>query len=414
MKKDKTIRILGIPLYKRTIKKGELKIHICGIRIKKTRLNPYELLSEGYYDLNYVPNFSYSENKQKNILIIKTDSIGDYVIMRNFWEEIRHSEKYKNAKITLILSSAMKGVAEFLDEINIEKFFYVPHPFWKKSTQEKALVLSELFKQGLQKHYDTILFPNLNRVNYEDFNILVAQHISANEKIISLGDIDINNFDNMEKNYLFTQVISDYNSLLNFEFNSNKYFFEKACEHKIKLPIHHIDLPKKNNGCIVINPSSQEKMKMWHGNNWIELIKKLIQKYHKEIVLIGSKEEFDTCHRIQKYVGEDFCSLAINRPFSEIIPLINNADLFIGNDSACFHISVSCKTKAICIAGGAGYQRFTNYPESPLYKVVLAPETKHYIEEHNISKEKMGLVGAVNSVTVTQVFETAKELLTKS
>lgn len=398
-------------ILKTKYKNGKEKIYFCGIKIRAKTLTSDERLKKGYYDLEYVPDFLYSDKKEKNILIVKTDSIGDYVLMRNFWAELRASEKYKQAKITLLLSSAMKGIAEFLDKDIVEQIFYVPHPFWKKSTKEKAKVLYQLFKQGLKKQYDVVLFPNVNRRVFEDFNILVAQYISSNEKIIHLGELDINNFDEMKNNYLFTRVIFDYKAWMNFEIENSRYFFEKVCDCKINLPMHYINLPKNNNNLIIINPSSQEKIKIWHRNNWVELIRQLVEQYQKKVVLIGSKDEFEMCQQIQRYVGEDNCSLAINRPFSEIIPLINNADLFIGNDSACFHIAVSCKTKAICIAGGGGYQRFTNYPKSSLYKVVLADEVKQYIDEANCDTARLSLVGTVNSVTVKQVYDAVQKLL---
>jgi hypothetical protein len=38
----------------------------------------------------------------KNLLLIKTDVIGDYILFRNFISEIRKKTKYQNANITLV------------------------------------------------------------------------------------------------------------------------------------------------------------------------------------------------------------------------------------------------------------------------------------------------------------------------
>lgn len=395
-------------------RKGNLRFCIFGMRFLKIKLST--LLRFGIYSLSYKPDFTCvkkQRSQKKEVLIIKTDSIGDYVLMRNFWKVVQQSEKFKDAKITLILSSAVKGLAELLDGDDVDKIFYVPHPFWRKSTRQKAVILSKLFKEGLKTRYDAILFPNINRLAYEDFNILIAQNIAANETIIQLGEMNVNNHRDMKRNYLFTHVVSNYEAWDTFEFFGNRTFFERACECQVDLTLPEIVMEKHPSSIIVINPSSQEFLKIWHPNNWVRIIELLIAKYQKDVVLIGSRSESDFCLNIHNQLSSanfERCRLAINKSWREVISLINDAALFMGNDSACFHIAVACKTKAICLTGGSGFQRFTNYPKSSRYEVLLAPETKTYLKNADSTKRKT-FVGAVNSITIQQVIQAVEKLL---
>ena len=65
-----------------------------------------------FVDLFVFPN---SKIKTGSLLLIRLDSIGDYVLFRNFIRELKTSEKYKNHHITLLGNASWKAVAEKLD-----------------------------------------------------------------------------------------------------------------------------------------------------------------------------------------------------------------------------------------------------------------------------------------------------------
>ena len=363
-------------------------------------------------DINLFP----SGGEPKRILIVKPDSAGDYLLFRNGIRTLRESTQYKNAEVTLIVSSAIRGIPEYIDGEDVKKIFYVPHPFWEKSDQEQIAVLKQFFDDGLPKQFDAVFFPSFSRGAFEGFNQLLCANISAQEKITNTGDFDFDNLANMRTNCSYTRVVSNTRGRNRFEYENNVEFIEAVCDAKMPRPVHRIDLPKtpQTEKYIVINPSAQEDFRMWHPYNYAKLIADLMRVYGLRIWLIGGKADKERIEAINRLVGGG-CSVLCGRPWRESIDLINNAALYIGNDSGCFHLAVSLGTKSICIAGGAGYQRFTHYPDGEYYRVLLDPDTRAYLHSWMSRPENQSrtctFFGNPNTVAVDTVFKNVRNML---
>lgn len=371
------------------------KKYFCGIRIKKIAIK------------KSMPTFN---DKINDVLIVKIDSIGDYILIRNFFKVLKSDEKYKNSRITLLTTKAVCGIPEYLDANILDEVYYVKHPFWKLTSIEKFKELVRLIRSGLKTRYDQIIFPSMNINNYMDFNILITKAITADEYIIQQGDV--NPFsDRVNEFKYFTKVFPIYNNITNFEFESNKKFFEQLLNKKIDLNVPNIDLNKNIKNEIVINPMSQEEFKNWHPYNYANLINKIGKKFSIPIVLVGSKSEFQQLNYIKEMCS---CKISIKAglPFRDLIDEINNAVLYIGNDSSCFHLAVSLGTPAICIAGistGVAYSRFLKYPESEKYKVLVNNDSLEFMNSLDTkacyNRTPECLYANVNSVSVDRVFD---------
>jgi ADP-heptose:LPS heptosyltransferase len=47
----------------------------------------------------------------------------------------------------------------------------------------------------------------------------------------------------------------------------------------------------------------------------------------------------------------------------QLIDIIGNAELVVGNDTSAIHIAVAAKRKSVCILGGGHFERFVPYPQ---------------------------------------------------
>ena len=54
-------------------------------------------------------------SNSKNLLIVKMDAIGDYILFRNFLKAIKEDKKYSKYKITLCGNSVWKDISEKFD-----------------------------------------------------------------------------------------------------------------------------------------------------------------------------------------------------------------------------------------------------------------------------------------------------------
>ncbi|MGC8735038.1 MAG: glycosyltransferase family 9 protein, partial [bacterium] len=118
----------------------------------------------------------------KNILLVRLDAIGDYILFRNFIEVLKNSEKYKGYKITLVGNIAWKEIAEFLDKNFVEEFIWVDVKKFLESTIYRFKVLKEISK----KTYKVVIHPTYSRTFDADAIVRIA---NAEEKIGSIGDL---------------------------------------------------------------------------------------------------------------------------------------------------------------------------------------------------------------------------------
>ena len=71
--------------------------------------------------------------KTKSILLIRLDSIGDYVLFRNYIEELKKNEKYKDYSITLLGNNVWKSLSIELDRKYIDNFIWLDRNKFNKN-----------------------------------------------------------------------------------------------------------------------------------------------------------------------------------------------------------------------------------------------------------------------------------------
>ncbi len=364
--------------------------YFCGIRLFKRRA--------------FKP-FTPKENpvktkKNKQILIVKADSLGDYVLMRNFWQEIRKTEAYKNAHITLVLSSCTKGFADYLDSGVIDEMVFVPHLLFEKIRWRQEIALRRYLSKIMKNYYDEIWFPSQNVYNFRYINYFIMRHVSAGAVIGSSGDMPLNCHDYFRPYTLVLPVKS-----VDFEFELNKNFFEKVLKRDIHLNFPEIALPKcpsVQTGYAVISPGAQHAYRCWYEQNFADLIKYLKKEYRLNVFLIGSVSEKLKLQRINALSG-NLGDVYAGRPYKEILQIIQNSALYIGNDSGFFHVAAALKTPAVCISSGGAYPRFMKYPPSRLYEIVMNADMRKNAEKQFHSGKEAGY-GPINAVSLPAVY----------
>ena len=70
--------------------------------------------------------------KQKSLLLIRLDAIGDYVLFRNFIQILKNSEKYKDYSITLVGNPIWKNLSEEIDISFIDRFIWLERDSFSK------------------------------------------------------------------------------------------------------------------------------------------------------------------------------------------------------------------------------------------------------------------------------------------
>jgi ADP-heptose:LPS heptosyltransferase len=328
---------------------------------------------------------------QKNVLVIKCDCIGDYLLARNFWSEIKQSEKFKNVKLTLMLSEQVREIAIALDSNVVDKFLFVPHFFWM-SDISFDLVMDYLRQQGLEVYYDAVII--LTSCIDIRFYAKVMDAMIAKEVILEANDVP-----EADLPFYATSIICNHSVLpgIDWEFNRHKYFFGEILQTKIKLerpiieqnliPMSKIELPKK---FIVINPGSQFYYKVWDLRNYATLAEYIDAKYHLPIIILTSNKDKLLGDRIQEYTSLKLKHIS-GLEILDAATVVKNASLFIGNDSGFTHLAMAMNVKTIGLSNDMFMTiRFLWYPENPNYKIIM-PANVREIGKRLMSSKPMDI-----------------------
>ncbi len=106
---------------------------------------------------------------------------------------------------------------------------------------------------------------------------------------------------------------------------------------------------------LVINPNSSDLRleRRWDSNNFIQIIRKTLNEFSDyNIFLIGSKDEQEYTESISTIINDPrLISTAGKTSISEVIALIDSAEIMITNDTGPMHLAFALKKEVICLFG---------------------------------------------------------------
>lgn len=354
--------------------------HVFGGRIGKKYHQKYHDLKDKKKQTTtkfvYVPY----DKSAKEILLVDTDSIGDYILTRNFIKYIKQCPKYQNYKITLLGTETFRDFAQYLDSDIIDKFIFVPGRPQNLPEDELQRVIEQCHtNQGLKHYYDTIIFNSFNSMPKKGVHEKLTQNIISEHRTIFVDDRNPNR--NTNDLLAYDQVIVGGSS--EFDFNLNKMFFETILNTKINLVAPFIErnkvimnmpwIKQRQKEYVVINPCGYDAYRMWHKNNWAEIIRYIKNEKNLDVVICCSTNEREYCENLTKLSGVQ-CEVFAGLPTSQLLQILKTAKLYIGQDSGIFHVSAALNTRSLCLSAGNAYFRFMNYPKNRPHIKVLFPK----------------------------------------
>jgi ADP-heptose:LPS heptosyltransferase len=342
----------------------------------------------------------------KRLLIVKLDSIGDYLLFRNFIAELKRSPKYADFEITLCGNMAWKDLAEKLDRDHVRHFIWLDYEKLADSRYNIAAAW-----QLYRKRFHTAITPTFSRCRFTDEMMLQS---GARIKIAQKGDttnIDPTLKAANDKRYTWLVEIENRRD---FEFNRNKSFFSKIIGEDL-----HIQGPSINNTAnrskrIVICPGARHLRRQWAPSNfyWLSVFISEVFK-DAEFHICGSADDAPLAKAIAA-AGKDltFKDHTGALDLAQLMDLISGSALVLCNDSAPYHLASAVNTPVICISNGNHYKRFCPYPGSYMKKnlEIFPPSlSNHKLSEDEIRKlQDNGSDINIQDITVEHVITKIK------
>ena len=322
------------------------------------------------------------------LLIMRLDSIGDYVLFRNFLKPIRESEKFRDFKITLCGNIAWKDIAVFADSAYVDEFIWIDtSKFLKRShwTYTYGRLL-ELHSQG----FEVLLEPGDVKTKSSDF---LKRH-SGVRKIIDNSPVSLSSYrekiiERMDP--ANSQVSGSHNGELrlrdHFQFYLNRNFTEQLTGSPTGIDrlSYDIDHSGGRSEYIVLFPGAGYRSRIWSAGNFADLCRQIRERSRIKFCICGSSGDSESARKIIELSGVDGIEdLTGKTSLPQLFNLIARSSLLISNETCAVHIAASVNAKAICISNGNHFGRFNPYPAelAPQIVTLYPPAIKNRLHDH--------------------------------
>ncbi len=303
----------------------------------------FAVLKRKYYKKN---------NEGKGIIFINTGSLGDVIISSMILENERIF--VDDGDVHLIVKSIYSDLySNYSGKVKLI--------FWNQRRYKWSL-------------YYRIQFLNMlhNLQSRVCVNLTSSRGISSDEISLLSGSSVVWCFGNSWKKItkVFSKKIDSYYDRVLFTDIFNEY------ERHIKLLELFPTIPlidkktdslctSKNNNLktenyagreyIVVAPFSSDLSRGWGEKNYKYLCGQISK--HLQVMLVGTQKEREMVERIRG-TNKNVANLAGKIRLNEVLQLIENASLFIGNDSGLAHAALKYEIPMIAIIGGGNFERY--------------------------------------------------------
>ncbi len=270
----------------------------------------------------------------KNLLIVRTDRIGDVVLSLPLAETVKRH--YSKCRITFLVRNYTQDIVEnhpFIDNIIILKEENGKIPIFsnveivKNYDFDSSIIVYPTFQTSLIAFLSGIR----NRVGtgYRWYSFLFNNKIYEHRKYAEKHELEYNI--NLLNAFGIDEKIDP--DTVNFHLNVN----EKSNE-KIESLLNKNGI-SKGKPIIIIHPGSGGSAVDYPLNKFKELVEKLLQKNNFQILITGSKTEEGICKELE--IDGKIKNFAGILNLSELIALINKTDIFIANSTGPLHIAAA-------------------------------------------------------------------------
>jgi heptosyltransferase-2 len=311
------------------------------------------------------------------VLVIQTRyGIGDMLIFLPYLKAI--SEK-TGVKLSLLAKDSSKAEELFRDEKFLDEVMKLD------STNDGILGFSKLRKEIKSKNFEKVFIFN-GSIRYRLLALFSGIKEIYQYPFFTSKDVIFETAKVFTENYT--------NKILSTkpELNLNSKTLDEA-KKKFNLTNH-----VKN---IVLGISASGPTKRWDIENYINLAIKLSKNQNCKFLIAASKNDKGIIDKIKKSEIGKHCFSLENLSIQEILPIIKNCNLYIGNDTGFMHISAALGVKSIGIFVDSPAYSYSGYSDN-IMAIVPVGETLDSTTHDTLGKDK---------ISFEEVFEKTKKCL---
>ena len=310
----------------------------------------------------------------RSILLMRPDSIGDFVIFS------RHLEAYRNmfprAKMDLLgvpeVCALAEATGQFEETIAWDRTKY----------EERDTYWRETLAQLAEAPYDLIIYPCYSREANADE---MAAVIPANERWAVRGDdcnldrktlrynerfysriveISLDSEHESDRNRAILSAFSGYSDILN---RNTLPLFTKEDIAVAETLLEGLSPPY-----VVMVPGAQKSYRCWPWERFAEIMDSILRRTQSSILLGGSSGEISLVNQLRAVcrAPERVRVLAGRIGIRAFAAVLSRSAVLIGNESGPAHIAGAMGIPAWVVVGGGHFGRFLPDPAAPATRVI--------------------------------------------
>ena len=299
----------------------------------------------------------------KVLVIQQRYGIGDMLIFLPYLKAL--SEKI-GAKVSLLAKDSSRASDLFEGEDFLDEIIKLD------STNDGILGFIKLSTEIKKKKFDKIFIFN-GSLRYKLLAIISGIREIYQYPLFTSKDVIFQTAKIFTENYV-GKIISPQPSL-NININ-------KVKQAKIDYKIHN----KSKN--IVFGVSASGPTKRWGVNNYIKLAEELSKFKNCKFFIVAGKYDNEIVEKILNSNVKNNCLSLENLSIRNILPIIKNCDLYIGNDTGFMHICSALGIKSIGIFVDSPALAYSGYSKNIL-AIVPEGETIESTSHNTRGKDKI-------------------------
>lgn len=282
-----------------------------------------------------------NHQRTKKILLIRTDRFGEFILNIPVITAIK--EKFKDAKITVLISPNV-------EELVINNPAIAEVIRYDANTQKGILSTLKIIKELKRRRFDLAIILNPQK----KFNIITF-----------FSGIPIRMGYNRKWPFLLTHRLEDRKYLgekheVEYNLDLARLIGADTQDKTLYIPIQSSDEKfverifndfnlNKSASLIAIHPWTSNPLKQWPVDNFIELIKRLLEKFNIKITIIGGKENIDISNQFCQKIGNSVINLTGIFSLRQLAAFFKRCRLLISNDSGPMHLASAVNTPVVAL-----------------------------------------------------------------
>lgn len=341
----------------------------------------------------------------KSILLIQWDYLGDIILSTPAFSLLR--EIYPNTDIVLLTSPQNRGYIDNFPLVN--RMFYFNNPLHFGRLKFSLKKLFELIKTISKKRYDLVIeltgrLPNQILLAFIKTNYVIGLD-PANSCYLLDKRVISKSKNQLDVNLDVIKAITHVN------YHGFEPILWNPCTQK-DFEVVRNTLTSKGICCsdyIIMHTVASWKPKCWPIENWVEVIRYLLEN-NKTVILIGASNEYEGIEQIVSQLKNKNCfNLAGFFNIRQLIALMEKGALFIGNDSGPVHLAAVSKIRSIVLFGPSDPLRWGHKNHTIIYKKQNCSPCPQFAFKKNCIKD-LSICKGLQEINPQDVINECKKL----